>query len=313
MVARHSPTRTSRGARASARTPWRTTTRRRQRARRLFAQLVRGAFAFRRPAERRHDRPRDDLHARGLLPPGRSDDGLPLGGGASTSRDSLRGVEKTSSASRSIARPVEELLVRGRALRRRAAAQGAPRQARRAVAAIEFAEAGTSRCSTAWPAWRDVRAGALLKFTTGDAVECTCTSASADGLSERGSRRAERRAVQGGPPRPQQTVFVSIPSLLDPGSRRRDGTPWILRRPRPSRTRCGRRGRRSEPYKALKAERGAALWRAIERFGPDIARARAVTMVGSPLDPRASLRDDDDAAHRPEGSDAGRRRRRRSG
>ena len=48
--------------------------------------------------------------------------------------------------------------------------------------------------------------------------------------------------------------------------------------------------RRSDEYKALKAERAAPLWRAIERFIPDIRERAEVTMVGSPLTHERFLR-----------------------
>ena len=90
---------------------------------------------------------------------------------------------------------------------------------------------------------------------------------------------------------PQSAAFVSVPSLLDP-SLAPEGRAVIhayLPATEPYEVWEGM-DRRSDEYKALKAERAEPLWRAIERFIPDIRERAEVTMVGSPLTHERFLR-----------------------
>ena len=141
-----------------------------------------GSTSWRLPSsglQRRHDRRRDDLHARGLLPP-RCDDGLPLGGSGAVVDALVRGVEKHGGRV-ALAPTVEELLVEdGRCVGVRLR-NGTVVRARRAVrlerAGLEHgevlpAELRRARARAATPA-RWTRARRRRRRS------CTCTSASA--------------------------------------------------------------------------------------------------------------------------------------
>ena len=115
----------------------------------------------------------------------------------------------------------------------------------------------------------------------------------ADGLSERVLESIHHIVVPSWEEltAPQQTVFVSIPSLLDPSlaPAGRHVLHAYVPATEPYEVWEGM-DRRSDEYKALKAERAAPLWRAIERFIPDIRERAEVTMVGSPLTHERFLR-----------------------
>ena len=86
-------------------------------------------------------------------------------------------------------------------------------------------------------------------------------------------------------------VIISIPTALDPGLAP-DGCHVLhayYAADEPYEVWEGM-DRRSDEYKALKAERAEPLWRAIERFIPDIRERAEVTMVGSPLTHERFLR-----------------------
>ena len=90
---------------------------------------------------------------------------------------------------------------------------------------------------------------------------------------------------------PQSAAFVSVPSLLDP-SLAPDGCHVVhayLPATEPYDVWEGL-DRRSEEYKALKAERAAPLYAAIEKFIPDVRDRIVVEMIGSPLTHERYLR-----------------------
>ena len=90
---------------------------------------------------------------------------------------------------------------------------------------------------------------------------------------------------------PQQTVFVSIPSLLDPSlaPAGRHVLHAYVPATEPYEVWEGM-DRRSDEYKALKAERAAPLWAAVEKIVPDIRGRVEVEMVASPLTHERFLR-----------------------
>jgi len=114
-----------------------------------------------------------------------------------------------------------------------------------------------------------------------------------DGLSERALQSIHHIAV----PQwdkltaPQSTVFVSIPSLLDPSlaPNGRHVVHAYLPATEPYEIWEGL-DRKSEKYKELKRERVAPLYAAIEKFIPDIRERTEVELVGSPLTHERYLR-----------------------
>ena len=220
----------------------------------------------------------------------------PLGGSGAVVDALVRGVEKHGGRV-ALARPVEELLVEdGRCVGVRLR-NGTVVRARRAVVSNA-------------PGWNTAKllpaeTRAELARAGGDAGaldEGTPATPSfmhlhlgfrADGLSERVLESIHHIVVPSWEEltAPQQTVFVSIPSLLDPSlaPAGRHVLHAYVPATEPYEVWEGM-DRRSDEYKALKAERAAPLWRAIERFIPDIRERAEVTMVGSPLTHERFLR-----------------------